>query len=116
MAISSEAFAVEQADMSEFSDASDDIIEMSEMKEFFDNMETEVCNHYFILNKSKVQSHTTDSTVLKLKLTVKIQTSSFDDITLQIVLLGTGCTKTLIKVKFIPARYFKMHQKPNEIL
>jgi hypothetical protein len=50
---SSEAFAVEQTEMSEFSDASDDIKEMPEMQELLDNMETDVCNHYIILNKSE---------------------------------------------------------------
>jgi hypothetical protein len=60
---SSEAFAVEQAKMSEFSDASEEIKEMLEIQEFFDNTETEVCNHYIILNKSETLSqHTTDPT------------------------------------------------------
>jgi hypothetical protein len=35
------------------------------MQEFLDNMETELSNHYVILNKSETQSHTTDPTVLK---------------------------------------------------
>jgi hypothetical protein len=81
-ATSSEAFAVEQAEMSEISDASDDMKEMPEMQEFLDNMETELCNHYVILNKSETQSHTTDPTVLKLELTVVIKSSSFNHITL----------------------------------
>jgi hypothetical protein len=80
---SSEAFAAEQAEMSEFSCASDNIKDMPEMQEFLDNMETEVCNHYVILNKSEAQSHTTDPTVLKLESTVVIKSSSFDDITLK---------------------------------
>jgi hypothetical protein len=71
-ATSSEAFAVGQAEVSEFSDASDSIKEMPEIQEYLDNMETEVCNHYVILNKCKTQSHTTDPTVLKLELTVEI--------------------------------------------
>jgi hypothetical protein len=50
---SSEGFAIEQAETSEFSDASDNIEEMPEMQEFLDNMETEVCNHYVIPNKSE---------------------------------------------------------------
>jgi hypothetical protein len=45
-ATSSEAFAVEKAEMSEFSDVSDNVKKMPEMQEFLDNMETEVCNHY----------------------------------------------------------------------
>jgi hypothetical protein len=45
-ATSSEAFAVEQTEMSEFSDASDNIKKMPEMQEFLGIMETEVCNHY----------------------------------------------------------------------
>jgi hypothetical protein len=102
--------------MSEFSDASDDIIEMPETQESLDNMETEVCNHYVILNKSKIQSHTTDATVLKLELTVVIKSSSFDDVLLKNVLLDTACTKTLIKVNCLSAKYFEMHRKPNEIL
>jgi hypothetical protein len=53
MATSNEAFAFEQAEMSKFSDASDDMKEMPEMQEFLDNMETEACNHYVILNKSE---------------------------------------------------------------
>jgi hypothetical protein len=52
-ATSSEAFAIEKAKMSEFSDSSENIKEMHEMQEFLDNMETEVCNHYVILNKSE---------------------------------------------------------------
>jgi hypothetical protein len=68
--------------MSEFSDAPDNIKKMPEMQEFLDNMETEVYNHYVILNKSETQSHTTDHTVLKIELTVVIKSSSFDDITL----------------------------------
>jgi hypothetical protein len=52
-ATSSEALAIEQAEMFEFSDASDDIKEMPEMQGFLDNMETEVCDHYVILNKSE---------------------------------------------------------------
>jgi hypothetical protein len=46
-------------------------------------METEVCNHYVILKKSKTQSHTTDPTVLKFELTEVIKSSIFDDITLK---------------------------------
>jgi hypothetical protein len=90
--------------------------EMPEMQEFLDNMETEVCNHYIILNKSETGSHTTDPTFQKLESTVVIKTSSFNDITLKNILLNTGCTKTLIKVNFLPAKYFEMHQKPKEIL
>jgi hypothetical protein len=52
-ATSSKAFAVEQAEISGFSDAFDNIKEMPEMQEFLDNMETEVCNNYIIQNKSK---------------------------------------------------------------
>jgi hypothetical protein len=37
--------------------------------------------------------HTTDSTVLKLELTVVITSSSFDDLTLKNVLLDTSCKK-----------------------
>jgi hypothetical protein len=40
-----EAFAVEQAEISEFLDASGNIKEMPKMKEFLDNMETGVCSH-----------------------------------------------------------------------
>jgi hypothetical protein len=69
--------------MSKFSDASDNLREMPEMQEFLDNMETEVCNHYVTLNKSKTQSHTTDHTVLKLESRVVIKSSSFDDITIK---------------------------------
>jgi hypothetical protein len=69
---SSETFAIGQAEVSEFSDASDSIKEMPEIQEYLDNMETEVCNHYVILNKCETQSHTTDPTVLKLELTVEI--------------------------------------------
>jgi hypothetical protein len=94
----------------------DDIKEMPEMQEFLDNMETEVCHHYIILNKSKTQSHTTDPTGLKLELTVAIKSSSFDDITLKNVLLDTGSTKNLIKVNCLPAKYFEMNQKQNNIL
>jgi hypothetical protein len=114
-ATSSEAFGVEQAETSEFSDVSNNIKEMPEMQEFLNNMETEVCNHYVILNKSEFQSHNTDPTVLKLELTVVIKSSSFDDITLKNALLDTGCTKTLIKVNHLPAKYFEMHRKPNKI-
>jgi hypothetical protein len=74
-ATSSEAFALEQAKMSEFSDAFDDIKEMPEMQEFLDNMENGLCNYYVILNKSKTQSHTTDPSVLKLLLTVVVKSS-----------------------------------------
>jgi hypothetical protein len=113
---SSEAPVVEQAEVSEFSYASDNIKEMPEIQEFLDNMETEVCNHFVILNKSETWSHTPDPTVLKLESTVVIKSSSFDDITLKNVLLDTGCTKTLIKVNCLPAKYFEMHRKPNQIL
>jgi hypothetical protein len=40
----SEAFAIEQAEISEFSDVSENVKEMPEMQKFLDNMETEVCN------------------------------------------------------------------------
>jgi hypothetical protein len=63
--ISSETFAFEQAEMTEFSDASDDIQEIPEMKEFFDNMEIEVCNQYVILSKYKTQSHMLNITLTK---------------------------------------------------
>jgi hypothetical protein len=115
-ATSCEAFAVEQAGMSEFSDVSVKVNEIHQMQEFLDNMETEVCNHYVILNKSKTQSHTTNLTVLKFELTVVIKSSSFDDKTLKNVLLDTGRTKNLIKVNCLPAKYFEMHQKPIKIL
>jgi hypothetical protein len=69
-------------------------------------METEICNHYVILNKSETKSHTSDPTVLKLELTVVIKSSIFDDITLKNVLLNTGCTRTLIKVNHLPAEFF----------
>jgi hypothetical protein len=90
----SEPFAIEETEISKFSDASDNIKETPEIREFLDNMETEVCNHYVILNKSKAQSHTTDPTVLTLELRVVIKISGFDDITLKNVLLDTGCNKT----------------------
>jgi hypothetical protein len=93
--------------MSEFSDASDNIKEMPEMQEFLDNMETEVTNHYVILNKSETQSHIPDPKVLKLELKVVIKSSSFDDITLKNVLLDTGCTKTSIKANRLPANISK---------
>jgi hypothetical protein len=101
--------------MSEFSDASDDIKEIPKMQELLDNMETQVCNHYVILNKSETGFHTTDPKVLKLELTLVIKSIGFDDITLKNVLLDTGCTKTAIKVNCLPAEYFKLHQKPNRI-
>jgi hypothetical protein len=66
---SSKAFAVEHAEMSKFLDASDNIKEMPDMKEFLDNMETEVCDDYVIQNKSETQSHATDPTILKLEST-----------------------------------------------
>jgi hypothetical protein len=44
-ATSSGAFAIEQEEISEFSDASDNIKQMPEMQEVLDNMETKVCNH-----------------------------------------------------------------------
>jgi hypothetical protein len=50
---SNEVFAIEQLEMSEFSDASDNIKEMPEINESLDNMKTEVCNHFIILNKSE---------------------------------------------------------------
>jgi hypothetical protein len=40
-ATSSEEFAVKQTEMSEFSDASDNMKDMPEIQEFLDNMETE---------------------------------------------------------------------------
>jgi hypothetical protein len=82
-ATSSEVFAVEQVEMSESSDAPDKIKEIPEMQEFLDNMETKVCNHYEVLNKSEILSHTTDPIFLKLELTAVIKSSSFDDITLK---------------------------------
>jgi hypothetical protein len=115
-ATSSEEFAFEKAEMSEFSDASDNMKEMPEMQEFLDNMETGVCNQYVILNKYKTKSHTTHPTVLKLELTLVIKSNSFIDITLKNDLLDTGCTRTLVKINFLPAKYFKMHQKLNKIL
>jgi hypothetical protein len=48
-ATSSKVFAIEQAEMSKLSGASENIKNMPEMHEFLDNMETEVCNHYVIL-------------------------------------------------------------------
>jgi hypothetical protein len=102
--------------MSEFSDESDGIKEMPEMQEFLDNMETEVCNHYVILNKSETRSHTTDPTVLKLESSVVIKISIFNGITLKNVSFDTGCTKTLIKANCLPAKYFEIHRKPNKIL
>jgi hypothetical protein len=48
-----EAFAVDQAKISEFSDVTDDVKEMPEMQEILDNMYIEVCNHYVTLNKSE---------------------------------------------------------------
>jgi hypothetical protein len=53
--------------MCDFLDAYDNIKEMPEMQEFLDNKETEVCNHHVILNKSKIQSHTNDPTLLILQ-------------------------------------------------
>jgi hypothetical protein len=47
-ATTSEGFAIAQTETSKFLDESDDIEEIPEMKEFLDNMETEVCNHYII--------------------------------------------------------------------
>jgi hypothetical protein len=104
-ATASEAFAVEQKEMSEFSDSSDNIKEMPEMQELLDDKETEVCDNYVILNKSETQCHTTDPTVVKLELKVVIKSSSFNDIALNNVLLDTGCTKTLIKVNYLPAKH-----------
>jgi hypothetical protein len=63
---SNEGFAVEQ-EMSNILDATNDVNEMPETNEFLENMETEVCNHYIILNKSGTQVSTTESTVLRLE-------------------------------------------------
>ena len=51
---SNEAFAVEP-DMSNMLDA---LNEMPEIQEFLQNMETEVCKHYAILNKSETLNNT----------------------------------------------------------
>jgi hypothetical protein len=80
---------------------------MPEMQEFLENMETEVCNNYATLNKSKSQSHTTDFTVLILELTLAIKKCIFNDKTLKNVLLDTTCTKTLMKVNPLPANTSK---------
>jgi hypothetical protein len=37
--------------------------EMPELQEFLENMETEVYNHYVILNKIETQYNTTDTAV-----------------------------------------------------
>ena len=66
--------------MSELSDASNNQNEMPEIQEFLENMETEVCNPYVLLNKIETRSNTTDTTALKLKLAVVIKSSSFDDL------------------------------------
>jgi hypothetical protein len=79
-------------------------------------METEVCNHYVILNKNETRSHPTESTVLKLEVAVVIKSSSFDDLVLNNVLLDTDCTKTLIKVNRLPPKYFEQNRKLNEKL
>jgi hypothetical protein len=71
---------------------------MLEMQEFWDNMKTEVCDHYFILNKSETQSSTINPTVLNLELTVVTKSNSFYDKTIKNVLLESCCTKTLIKI------------------
>ena len=102
---SHEAFAVEH-EMSDFLYTSNNLNELPEMQEFLENMETKVCNHYVILNKQKTQSHPTESTVLKLEVSVLIKSSSFDDLVLKHILLDTGCTKTLIKVNCLPSKYF----------
>jgi hypothetical protein len=99
--------------MSKFTDASDDINEMPEMKEYLDNLETEVCNQYVSLNKFKTRSHTTDPTVQKLELTVVIKSSIFNYTKLKNVFLDTGCTMNSIKVNCLPAKYFEIHQKPT---
>ena len=75
---SNKAFAVKH-EMSDILDASNNLNVIPEMQEFLENMETEECNHYVILNKSETISHTTESTVLKLEVAVLIKNSSFDD-------------------------------------
>jgi hypothetical protein len=45
-------FAIEHAEMSEFSDASDNIKEIPKMQGYLDNMETD--NHYVILSKFEI--------------------------------------------------------------
>ena len=92
---SNEAFAVEH-EMSNTLDAYDNLNEMPEIQEFLNNMETE----------PETQSHTTESTVLKLEVAVVIKSSSFDDLVLKNILVDTGCTKTLIKVNCLPSKYF----------
>ena len=98
---SNEAFAI-KSEMSDFSDASNNLNEMPEMQEILEKMETEICNHYVILNKTETRSHPTESTVLKLEVAVVIKSSSFNDLVHKNVLLDTGCTKTLIKVNCLP--------------
>jgi hypothetical protein len=48
---SNEAYAMEQ-EMSEFLDAKHDLNEITEMQDFLENLETETCNHFLIVNKT----------------------------------------------------------------
>jgi hypothetical protein len=77
-----ENFMVEH-EMSDLSVASNNLNEMPEMQEFLRNMETEVCNHFVILNKIETKSNTTDTAVSRLELAVKIKSSSFDELELK---------------------------------
>jgi hypothetical protein len=61
-------FTVTHAEMFKFPYKSSSIKETTEIQEFLDDMETEVCNHYAILINSKSKSHTTYPRVIKLEL------------------------------------------------
>jgi Reverse transcriptase (RNA-dependent DNA polymerase) len=108
-----ENFMVEH-EMSDLSVASNNLNEMPEMQEFLRNMETEVCNHFVILNKIETKSNTTDTAVSRLELAVKIKSSSFDELVFKNVLLDTGCTKTIVKANRLPKQYLEDNRKPNE--
>jgi hypothetical protein len=81
-------------EMSNLSDANHDINKMPELQELLRKMETEVCNHYVILNKFETRSNTTDTAPLKLELAVVIKSSRFENLVLKNVLLDTGCSTT----------------------
>jgi hypothetical protein len=101
-----------ETEMSDISDASQNLNEMPELQEFLENMETEeVRNHYVILNKF---DNTTETTALKLELAVVVKSSSFDDLVLENVLTDKGCSTTIVKANRLPKQYSKDNRRPNK--
>jgi hypothetical protein len=94
----------------DFSDEFERLDELPEIQEFMENMDMEVSKKNLPNPKVKQDTNTLFTTDLILEISVAIIISSESDvksILLNKVLIDTGCTRTIVKRKKLPDKFFE---------